>query len=189
MAVPRDHMGWGPDESLTPEELEVLIEGPGIAAVEELHVHALFEGVVDWDEPPDGAPLVDNGLQMLTESECQTLLRQASLGRVGVATAGVAMMMPVTYAMVGDDVVFRTGVGLKLDAARAGKTMTFEVDAFDPERRSGWSVLVVGTGEEIEPSDLYGRDALSLWPAAPGQRHHVVRIRTDLLTGRRFGPA
>ena len=132
--------------------------------------------------------LADNGLDFLAESECVQLLSRAWIGRVGIALAGVALILPVRYAMVGDDVVFFTGEGVKLDAANAGGTVTFEVDFYDPRRNSGWSVLVVGTAEEITRPDLYGRRAETLHPAAPGVRNHIVRIRTDVMTGRRFRP-
>ena len=186
MNARRTHMGWGPDESLTPESLEELLEGPGLAAEEDLHVFSLLGELGDEEAPGAGDPLVDNGLEMLMPGECYELLNAASLGRVGVSVAGVAVILPVAYAMVGDDVVFLTSVGMKFDAARAGRTMTFEIDGFDPERRSGWSVLVVGLAGEIDRADLYGPAAERLRPAAPGQRHHVVRIRTDMVSGRRF---
>ena len=182
------HMGWGPDESLTPEALEDLLEGPGIAPEEDLHVHSIVEAAMDLIEPAETEGLVDNGLQFLSDVECHRLLNGASIGRVGISVAGVAVILPVRFAMVGDDVVFFTGSGLKLDAAHDGKTMTFEIDSFDAQRGSGWSVLVVGEGDEIDRGDVYGRNAENLHPAAPGERGHIVRIRTDMVTGRRFGP-
>ena len=185
----RRHMGWGPDESLTPEMLEELLEGPGIPQEEDLHVHRVVEAAVDLLEVPEGENLVDNGLEFLTDRECHQLLNRTSIGRVGVAVAGVAVILPVRFAMVGDDVVFFTGRGLKLDAAKERRTMTFQIDGFDPRRGAGWSVLVVGEGEEIGRSEVYGRKAEILHPAAPGERSHVVRIRTDTVSGRRFGPS
>jgi hypothetical protein len=180
--------GFGPDESLTPEGLEELLEGPGSAADEQLYIHHVLEATLDLLEVPEPDPLVDDGLEFLTEKECHRLLNRAWIGRVGVSIAGVAMIIPVRFAMVGDDVVFFTGSGLKLDAASAGKTMTFEIDSYDARRGSGWSVLVVGTGEEISRPDIYGQRAETLTPAAPGVRNHVVRIRADVISGRRFGP-
>jgi hypothetical protein len=88
--------------------------------------------------------------------------------------------------MVGDDVVFFTGRGLKLSAAQAQKTMTFQIDDYDAEKKMGWSVLVVGNAEEVDTGELYGRRAKALVPAAPGERQNIVRIRTDMVTGRRF---
>jgi hypothetical protein len=146
----------------------------------------IFRSVADLVELPEQEPPADGGLEVLAESECQRLLHNMSFGRAGVSTAGVAMILPVNYAMVGDDVVFFTGRGMKLRAAQAQKTMTFEIDSFDPETASGWSVLVVGTAEEVDAGELYGKRVKALRPAAPGQRHRIVRIRTDMVTGRRF---
>lgn len=182
------NMGWGPDESLTPESLEDLLEDPGIAPEEDLHIHSIVEATLDLMEAPEAEGLVDNGLEFLTETECHRLLNRASIGRVGISVAGVAVILPVRFAMVGDDVVFFTGRGLKLEAAHDRKTMTFEVDGFDPRHGSGWSVLLVGEGEEIDRSEVYGRKGETLHPAAPGERSHIVRIRTDMVSGRRFGP-
>ena len=184
----RRQMGWGPDESLTPETLEELLEGPGIPQEEDLHIHRVVEAAMDLLEMPEDDMLVDNGLEFLTDWECHQLLNRSSIGRVGVAVAGVAVILPVRFAMVGDDVVFFTGRGLKLDAANEHKTMTFQIDGFDRHRGAGWSVLVVGSAEEIDRSELYGRKGETLHPAAPGDRNHVIRIRTDMVSGRRFGP-
>lgn len=184
----RRHMGWGPDESLTPESLEDLLEDPGVAPEEDLHVHSMVEAAMDLIEVPDAEGLTDNGLEFLNESECHRLLNGASIGRVGISVAGVAVILPVRFAMVGDDVVFFTGRGLKLDAAHERRTMTFQADSFDPRRGSGWSVLLVGQGAEIDRDEVYGRKAEILHPAAPGDRGHIVRIRTDVVSGRRFGP-
>lgn len=182
------HTGWEADDSLTPEGLEELLEATVLPTDQELHVHHLLEGGLDPFESADGDEFVDNGIEFLTELECHQLLNRAWIGRVGVSDAGVAVILPVRFAMVGDDVVFFTGEGLKLNAALAGKTMTFEIDSYDARRRSGWSVLIVGIGEAITRPDLYGRRAETLHPAAPGVRNHIVRIRTDVITGRRFGP-
>jgi uncharacterized protein len=39
---------------------------------------------------------------------------------------------PVNYLIDGDDIVFRTGEGTRLDAARSGALVTFEVDDSAP---------------------------------------------------------
>ena len=186
MTLHGSQTGWGPDKSLTPEGLEEMLEPPVVPADQDLSVHSLFEVAVDLPAPSETDAFVDGGMEWLTEPECYQLLGATGFGRVGVSVAGVPLILPVSFAMVGDDVVFRTGEGTKLDAARAEKIMTFEVDGFDARRRAGWSVLIVGNGEEIDRSELDGRNAERLHPAAPGERHHVVRIRTDMITGRRF---
>ncbi|MCU1450322.1 MAG: hypothetical protein JWP02_2492 [Acidimicrobiales bacterium] len=165
--------------------MEKLRNAPEARAEEALGALRIFKPIGEWEEPPE-IPLVDVGLEVLAEPECQRLLHSVSFGRVGVATAGVAMILPVNYAMVGDDVVFFTGRGLKLRTAQTQKTMTFQIDAYDAETQSGWSVLVVGNAEEVDTAELYGRRAKVLAPAAPGERQNIVRIRTDMVTGRRF---
>ena len=54
------------------------------------------------------------------------------------------MVLPVNHAVDGQDVVFRTAHGSKLSAAEGQAVVAFEVDACDPQTRSGWSVLVHG---------------------------------------------
>lgn len=169
--------------------MEKLDEGPGVPAEETLGARQIFKSIGDWEDVSEEEPRFDGGLEILTASECQRLLHDSSFGRVGISTAGVAMILPVNYAMVGDDVVFVTGRGLKLSAARAQKWLTFEIDAYDAEAGAGWSVLVVGTPEEADRGDLYGYRAKALAPAAPGDRQDIVRIRPDMVTGRRFGRA
>jgi uncharacterized protein len=38
---------------------------------------------------------------------------------------------PVNYFIMGDDILFRTGEGTKLDAARSGALVTIEADDTD----------------------------------------------------------
>ena len=75
--------------------------------------------------------------------------------RVGrVAVCGVQPeIVPVLYAMLDGDVVFRTAPGEKLLAAALNRTMVFEIDAFDVDTRQGRSVDVVGDAEEIRAPD------------------------------------
>src|SRR4051795_10485480 len=91
--------------------------------------------------------LNDDGIDILTEGECRRLLTQAKVGRVVIATGGIAVVFPVNYGMVGGDIVFFTGEGTKLTAADHQTMVTFEVDAFNGDEASGWSVLAVGTAE------------------------------------------
>jgi nitroimidazol reductase NimA-like FMN-containing flavoprotein (pyridoxamine 5'-phosphate oxidase superfamily) len=143
--------------------------------------------MIDMDESLLLEPLIDNGVELLTEKDCRRLLGTVSLGRVGLAGGGVPVILPVAYGLAGEDIVFRTGEGLKLDGARAHSTMAFQVDHFESDLRSGWSVLVAGTAEEIDAGDLFPAEATRLRAAAPGDRRHIVRIRPDVISGRRFG--
>jgi len=129
------------------------------------------------------------GLQVLDRLECEALLRTQQMGRVGVCTQK-PLVVPVVYALLDDDVVFRTAPGEKLIAAALNRTVAFEIDEYDLSARTGWSVLVLGTAEEIVDRDELRRvRAIGLEPWAGEVRDRYVRIRAEEVTGRRVQPA
>lgn len=131
-----------------------------------------------------------NGLAVLTRSQCLQLLGQAVLGRIGLTVGALPTILPVNFALLGEDVIIRTGWGVKLRAASDQQVVCFEVDGFDPPTRSGWSVLATGRAEAIDdPTRLERVRALRLEPWASERRDHYVVIHTELLSGRRVRPA
>ena len=130
----------------------------------------------------------DYGLKVLDREECEALLRTQRVGRVGVCTHG-PLVLPVVYALLDDDVVFRTAPGAKLIAAVLNRTVAFEIDEFDVSGRTGWSVIVVGAAEEVvTPVELTRVRALGLEPWAGEFRDRFVRIRAEEVSGRRVDP-
>ncbi len=127
------------------------------------------------------------GLQVLSRAECLALLRQSLVGRVIVTDRALPAAFPVNFALLGEDVVFRTTAGSKLEAASARTVVAFEVDDIDPLRQTGWSVLIQGRAALVDdPVDLARARALPLQPWAPGKRLEFVRIRSELVSGRRI---
>jgi hypothetical protein len=87
--------------------------------------------------------------------------------------------------MLDGDVVFRTAPGEKLIAAALNRTVAFEVDEYDVAERTGWSVNLVGTIEEIvDRRDLERVRALDLPSWAGELRDRYVRVRSRVVTGR-----
>jgi nitroimidazol reductase NimA-like FMN-containing flavoprotein (pyridoxamine 5'-phosphate oxidase superfamily) len=126
-----------------------------------------------------------NALEVLSRDECLRLMAQVPIGRVAVVVGSIPVVVPVNFALYGDDIVFRTGTGTKLLAALGRSIVSFEADAVDKVNRSGWSVLVTGKATEItRPDELEAVDALGLesWVE---HRHHWVRIHCEIVTGRR----
>jgi hypothetical protein len=121
----------------------------------------------------------------LEPEECWSLLGASGVGRVAVMVDGAPRIVPVNYAVAGDVIYFRTAVGTILTSVVSQK-VAFEVDAFDPAHRSGWSVCVVGAGRPAGPC---GPDVVvDSW--APRRRDLRYCIVPDEVTGRRlFGPA
>jgi uncharacterized protein len=116
---------------------------------------------------------------------CMALLGVGGVGRVAVSIGAVPAVFPVRYAMLEGEVVFRTAGGTSLDGAVRNAVIAFEVDDLDPWHLGGWSVLLVGTADEITDDTMRARaEALPL-PAASGPRDHVMAIRPELISGRR----
>jgi uncharacterized protein len=126
------------------------------------------------------------GLEILGAEECRALLRSQPVGRVGICGAQPGVF-PVLYSLLDEDVVFRTAPGEKLIAAALHREVVFEVDSYDLESRTGWSVNVVGAVEEIEePAERARAEALGLEPWAGEVRDRYVRLKARTLTGRRI---
>jgi uncharacterized protein len=130
-----------------------------------------------------------NGLEVLERDECLTLLATATLGRVGVTSGALPAVLPVNFRFDGSRILFRTGVGTKLDAATDNAVVAFEVDEIDPAAHTGWSVVVTGVARELtDPDDLAAAQRLPLARWAPGEDHRVVAVSTEVVSGRRIVP-
>jgi uncharacterized protein len=126
-----------------------------------------------------------SGIEVLDRDQCLALLETDVVGRLAVVAGGAPAVFPVNYAMDSDAVVFRTAPGTKLDAG------CFEIDFFDRDRRTGWSVVVSGRLEEVTAFDgsLSERvKALAVDPWAEGEKEHWLRLVPHVITGRSVGP-
>lgn len=127
----------------------------------------------------------------LSVEECDRLLRSGVVGRIAVNTPSGPHIVPVNYSVVDDMVVFRTTPYSVLGTYGMKAPMAFEVDHFDYEYWTGWSVLARGRGEPIAEADEIQRinQAWAPHPWASGQRNLYFALRWTELTGRRLGPA
>lgn len=131
--------------------------------------------------------LIHEGLELLDEEQCLSLLGHVHIGRVAVSLGALPAIFPVNFVLDGTSVVFRTGEGTKLAAAVDGAVIAFEADRFDALERSGWSVMAVGTASVV--TDQEERDRMRRLPLAPwvdGRRDNFVRMPLELLSGRRI---
>jgi len=115
--------------------------------------------------------------------------------RVPEATGGIGLgqgaplVLPLNYALDDHFVVLR--VGDSLFERLVGRLIAFEVDGIEGSSELGdrnerpWSVLVRGLA-------LEGKEPLSATstpvPEVERPGRHLVRIRADVVTGRRLGP-
>lgn len=107
------------------------------------------------------------------------MLAGHGLGRVAWATADGIVVLPVSYALVRERIVFRTAPGTLLAGLADPQPVGFEIDDLDPETQTGWSVLVQGTSGPGEPGE--GGEA---HPWAPGDRRVTVVIEPLVHSGR-----
>jgi len=136
----------------------------------------------------DRSGLDDTGLEVLDVEACIARLARTPIGRMAFVEDGRLTVLPVTYGWHGGGIVFRTLHGGKLSAAAHREEVAFEVDEWDADHHTGWSVLVRGTArvvtdwaevEELEQSGVVA------W-AKERWRDRWVRIEPDEITGRRI---
>ncbi|GAB1817588.1 pyridoxamine 5'-phosphate oxidase family protein [Herbidospora sp. RD11066] len=125
-----------------------------------------------------------NTLRTLTDEECLALIAPGGIGRIAFTGSHGPTILPVNYHLDAGRIVLHTRTGGALDADLRTHiegleiVVAFEVDAIDPERREGWSVLVQG------PCHHAGTDVLGgSW--AEG-RDHLITITPSRVTGRRL---
>jgi uncharacterized protein len=131
------------------------------------------------------------GLEVLPFEACLQLLASVPIGRVGFLADGEVVVLPVNHLVDDQDVVFRTARGSKLSAAEQQDLVAFEVDAYDEQARSGWSVLITGRAEVVyEDAEIQrlSRHGLHPWPNAV-EHPSWIRIRPTSVSGRQTAVA
>ena len=84
--------------------------------------------------------------------------------------------------------VFSTDTGSKLDAAIMNRPVALEIDDWDAETRTGWSVLVKGTAMLVDDQrEIASLDRLGVAPwVRPEVPKTWVRVLANEITGRRI---
>jgi nitroimidazol reductase NimA-like FMN-containing flavoprotein (pyridoxamine 5'-phosphate oxidase superfamily) len=124
---------------------------------------------------------------VISHERCVELMQSTPIGRVAfVADTGEILALPVNFKWHEDSVVFRTLEGQKLAAATEGKPVCFEVDQWDAESRSGWSVVVQGNAREVTNwAEVEQLEGIGLVPWAKEKwRRMWVRIEPTNVSGR-----
>lgn len=122
---------------------------------------------------------------MIPTDECWQLVKDTPVGRVAFLESGDMMILPVNHGVVGHRVAFRTATGAMLHEALLTRSVAFEVDAFDPAEREGWSVLIRGQARLPEETDELDALELDAWADAV-ERNEWVVILAEEISGRRI---
>jgi len=102
--------------------------------------------------------------------ECLSLLGHGGHGRVAASIGAVPVIIPVSFALVGGDVVFSPGPGDRLSRAVAGCVVAFETDSVGAEGQAVWGVHVTGVARPL--------------PAQPGAP--AFGLPTEIISGWRI---
>jgi nitroimidazol reductase NimA-like FMN-containing flavoprotein (pyridoxamine 5'-phosphate oxidase superfamily) len=152
----------------------------GVAAVSEtgnLGIRAGMEAIVEE----------------LGESEALRLIEQAEVGRIGFTGRYGPVVLPVSYKVIGQDIVFRAGMyaalgeDLRTGIPGAEYRVAFEVDELRPPTQSGWMVMIQGTAhhvdDEADRAELIAA-GVEQWEAT--ENALFMRITPVFVAGRRI---
>ncbi len=94
-----------------------------------------------------GAPTDRLGMRVLDKERCWELIEAEAVGRLAIIVGSRPHLVPINFVVRGGEVLFVSVPGTKLGEAldRPGAPAQFEVDDFDAQGRTGWSVVVTGT--------------------------------------------
>jgi len=135
----------------------------------------------------------------LNADQCREILEQGRVAHIAQIDGGAPYVTPMSYVMLGGDLVFRTGEGRRLEALRRDPRVCVEVSR--PREDTGWeSVMVRGRARFVTDSRLeeeaiaallakyHGESALGFSvPAVYPEERPVVAVTPEETTGRASG--
>jgi nitroimidazol reductase NimA-like FMN-containing flavoprotein (pyridoxamine 5'-phosphate oxidase superfamily) len=121
----------------------------------------------------------------LTYEECLHLLRGQQVGRIGIVVDDQPVVLPVNYRLAETSaltwVAIRTRPGNVIDHPGP---VAFEIDGVDTDRRAGWSVLVRGSLERVDPDAADFAERFDPEPWVTEERDAWLVIEPFSITGR-----
>jgi nitroimidazol reductase NimA-like FMN-containing flavoprotein (pyridoxamine 5'-phosphate oxidase superfamily) len=135
--------------------------------------------------------VTDPEFESLDEDECFALLANAVIGRIGFVSDGDPVVLPINFRLVrssgvtpGTWIAVRTRPGNVID--RALRTVAFEIDGYDSDRRAGWSVLVQGELFHIDRESAAIREQFDSDPWLVDERDAWLLVQPFSVSGRRL---
>lgn len=125
-------------------------------------------------------------VEVLSYADCLTLLGRGQIGRVVFTVGALPAIVPVTYAVLHGSLVLRTAASTELARAADDGVLAVEVDDVDPDRRTGWSVVVTGIAAVVTSPAERALIEAAVAPWAPGGRDVCIRVPFTKVTGRRI---
>jgi len=134
--------------------------------------------------PGPGRAVPHGELRTLTPEQCAAHLEGGGVGRLVFLSERGPVAHPVNFMTCDGDVVVST-TPPQASQLESQERASFQIDRVDEAMREGWSVLVSGPAHRVDdPDELVELAELGLEPWAEGNRHAIVRIRPEIVTGR-----
>lgn len=106
--------------------------------------------------------------QALSRAACLDLLAPGGRGRVAATMRAIPVVIPVTFSLLGGDVVFVPGVGEGRAKAVENSVVAFETDQVEADGNTMWDIHVTGVartipGDSQSPRFLLPSDLVAGW--------------------------
>ena len=134
--------------------------------------------------PDDSQPDDDARLRALDREACMRLVGERGVGRYVFRGDRGPVALPVNYAVVDGDLLFRTSPESGMAARVPDAPVSFEVDRWNESARSGWSVLITGRIQRVSEGSVPDSwsDGPVPWPV--GDHSVLLRLIPFQVTGR-----
>ena len=134
--------------------------------------------------------MTDAWIEQLSLAESVSLLRENNVGRIAFLIDDYPVVLPVNFRLATlygrTWIAIRTRPGNLID--HQGMKVAFEADGADGQHRQGWSVLVRGTLQHVDPDVAGMRERFDSDPWLSTERDAWLIIEAYAITGRRLHP-
>lgn len=127
-------------------------------------------------------PTPSSWLSDLSTHECWELVASRPVGRLAWSGAHGPTVIPVNFTVDGQNVLIRTKAYSEAARECDDTIVAFEVDSFDQDAQTGWSVLLRGRAHFEYQTP--GVEDPQVWISGP--RSLGIRIEVGEVTGRRI---
>jgi len=147
--------------------------------------------VTDNPDPEGRNDDVVRELVELDRAEAMRLLASIDHGRVVFSREALPAIRPVNHVVDAGRVIVRTRLTAKVStavraSANSGVVVAYEADDLDPQRRTGWSVVVTGLATTITDPEQVARYERLLHPWVNMAMDTVIAIDPGIVTGLRI---
>lgn len=121
----------------------------------------------------------------ITRGECLDLLTHAKVGRVVFVQGALPEILPVSYLVAGETIVFGVHSASPFGEEIEGSVVAFQVDSFDDERECGWHVRAIGRFRAaLTPEELAVAGAVVPEPWTIGEAlERILQIELEVVGG------